>query len=79
LTVDVDDLIDEFLEEKEYVEFRKPYWLFLDSQEEMEWGLFNYFPEAHYKKAIDQAFQERAERRLNSKSETDYQSRVDDQ
>jgi len=35
LTVDVDDLIDEFLEEKEYVEFRKPYWLFLDSQEEM--------------------------------------------
>ena len=33
---------------------------------ELSYGLFNYFPEAHYKQAIDQAFQESAEERLQT-------------
>lgn len=42
---------------KQYVEEEKPYWLFLDAQrgQEMRYGLFNYFPAAHYERAIDQA------------------------
>jgi hypothetical protein len=32
----------------------------------MKFGLFNYFPETHYKKAVDQAFQERAEDNLET-------------
>lgn len=40
---------------------KKPYWLFLDAQEEMKWDLFNYFPAGHYKKALDQALREEAE------------------
>jgi hypothetical protein len=37
------------------VEEEKPYWLFLDTQEELKWSLFNYFPDAHYRKAINDA------------------------
>jgi hypothetical protein len=62
--IDPDSLIDEYLEEKEYVENRKPYWLFVDAQDGIEYGLFNYFPEAHYKNAIDQAFKQKAEDRV---------------
>lgn len=52
--------MDEYAETKDYVENRKPYWLYLDAQSELKWGLFNYFPAAHYKKAIDQAVREEA-------------------
>jgi hypothetical protein len=54
-------LIDGYLEEKEYVETRKPDWLFVDAHDRLEYGLFNYFPEAHYKAAIDNAFEQNAE------------------
>ena len=57
-------MLDEYTETKEFVEEEKPYWLFLDAKEELTWGLFNYFPEAHYKKAVDEAFQEEAEKDL---------------
>lgn len=57
----IDALLAEYAEKKDHVENRKPYWLFLDTQGELEWGMFNYFPEAHYKQAVDQAFQEEAE------------------
>lgn len=60
----VDELLDEYTETKEFVEERKPYWLFLDGQDEMRWGLFNYFPAAHYKAAIDQALLDEAESEL---------------
>jgi len=48
------------------VEEEKPYWLSLQHPRdgEMKWSLFNYFPAAHYKRAIDQAFQDRARDRL---------------
>jgi len=38
------------VETEEYVEFRKPHWLFLDASrdDEMKYGLFNYAPLAHY-------------------------------
>jgi hypothetical protein len=66
-------LIDEYLEEKDYVENRKPYWLFVDAQEELRYSLFNYFPEAHYKIAIDQAFKQEAEdKTLNDRRITQY-------
>ena len=61
---DIDNLLEEYTETQQYVEEEKPYWLFLDAQDELKWRLFNYFPAAHYKKAIDQAFEELAEEKL---------------
>jgi hypothetical protein len=68
ITDRVDNLLDEYVEQEQYVEEEKPYWLFLDATpgEEMQYSLFNYFPSAHYEKAIDQAFREVAEERLES-------------
>lgn len=56
------DRIDQYVKMKDYVEREKPYWLFLDAQrgQEMRYGLFNYFPGAHYKKAIDEALEAEA-------------------
>lgn len=48
------------------MEEEKPYWLFLDAQDKLTWELFNYFPAAHYKKAIDHAFQEEAEKQVRT-------------
>jgi hypothetical protein len=50
-------LIDEYAETKSYVAAEKPYWVYLDAQTESEitLGTFQYFPEAHYKRAIDHA------------------------
>jgi hypothetical protein len=62
---DVDELIGEYVEGKRFVEEEKPYWLNLTGgtgfSGELRYELENYFPEAHYEKAIDQAFQEKAE------------------
>lgn len=67
---DVDDLIDEFVEQKQYVEEEKPYWINLTGGTSfsgpLRYELENYFPEAHYKKAIDQAFQDEAEEKLKT-------------
>lgn len=38
----------------------------------MEWGLFNYFPAAHYERAIDQAFQEISEEKLETDGGTTH-------
>jgi len=48
---------------REYVENEKPYWLYLDAErgEEMQYSLFNYFPDVHYKQAIDQVLGEEVE------------------
>lgn len=48
---------------EEYVEERhrfqnKPYWLFLDAQDELEWETFAYFPEAHYNQELTNRIQE---------------------
>lgn len=56
----IDD-VDAILQE--YVEYRllfedKPYWLFLDSQEELKWETFSYFPEAHYNQEISKRVRE---------------------
>lgn len=47
---EIQELETEKVETEEYVELRKPHWLFLDASrgEEMEYGLFNYAPLAHY-------------------------------
>lgn len=54
---EADELLNEYVEQKQYVEDEKPYWLSLrhPRREEMQWDLFNYFPEAHYEMAVDQA------------------------
>lgn len=56
----VDDLVDEYVETKQFVEEEKPYWVFLDAErgQELRYGLFNYFPAAHYKRAIDHALEQ---------------------
>ena len=38
----------------------------------MKWQLFNYFPAAHYERAIDQAFRDRAEDRLEPDGGTNH-------
>jgi len=45
---------------KQYVENEKPSWLYLDAErgEEMQYSLFNYFPDAHYRNAVDTALSE---------------------
>jgi len=49
--------VKEYVEEKQYVESEKPYWLFVDAERgtELSYNLFNYFPDAHYRKAIENA------------------------
>jgi hypothetical protein len=55
-------LIEEYVEEKKYVEEEKPYWMNLRGgttfSGQLRFELENYFPKAHYKEAIDQAFQD---------------------
>jgi len=53
-----DDLREEYRAEKRYVDEEKPYWLYLDAEDELSWELFNYFPDAHYRQAIDTAREE---------------------
>ena len=64
----VDQLLDEYVQQKQYVEEEKPYWMNLTGgtrfSGELRYELENYFPEAHYNKAIDQAFQEQARNRV---------------
>ena len=67
-------MIDEYLEEKEYVENRKPYWVFVDAHDGIEYSLFNYFPEAHYKAAIDHAFEQNAEEKVRNGDTNGYRS-----
>ena len=58
-------MIEEYTEEKMFVEEEKPYWLNLTGgttfSGELRFELENYFPEAHYKKAVDKALEEEAE------------------
>ena len=49
-----------------------PYWLFVDAQENLQYRLFNYFPEAHYKNAIDQALAQEAEERVRDTRRTNH-------
>lgn len=53
----VQDLSLSYEEAVRYAEERQPYWLSLrhPRDSEMEWDLFDYFPAAHYKTALDQA------------------------
>jgi len=50
------------------VEEKKPYWMNLTGgttfSGPLRYELENYFPEAHYKKAVDQAFEEVVEDEL---------------
>ena len=51
-----------------FVEEEKPYWLNLRGgttfSGEFRFELENYFPEAHYKQAVDKAFEEEAEKEI---------------
>jgi len=68
ITDDIDKLIEEYIEEKQYVDEEKPYWMNLTGGTSfsgpLRYELENYFPAAHYKQAIDQAFEEEAEEEL---------------
>jgi hypothetical protein len=58
---DSERLIQEYVDEKQFVDKEKPYWMNLTGGTafagELRYELENYFPEAHYKQAIDQALQ----------------------
>jgi hypothetical protein len=58
--------VREYVEEKQYVESEKPYWLFVDAERgtELSHNLFNYFPDAHYRKAVSKALEEVADEEL---------------
>jgi len=76
MTDQVQELIDEYAEQRRYVEEEKPYWMNLTGGTSfagpLRYELENYFPEAHYERAIDKAFRELVEDRL----ETDGGSRT---
>jgi len=61
------------VEEKQFVEEEKPYWMNLTGgtsfSGELRCELENYFPDAHYKQAIDQAIEEEARQRLQPDDE----------
>lgn len=67
---DVDELLEEYTEQKQYVEEEKPYWMNLTGgttfSGPLRFKLENYCPEAHYEKAIDQAFQQKAEQQVKT-------------
>lgn len=73
--IDPDRLIDDYLEEKEYAETRKPDWLFVDAADGIEYSVFNYFPEAHYKAALDHAFEQNADETVRDGRPDQYQDR----
>jgi len=66
------------------VEEEKPYWMNLTGGTSfsgpLRFELENYFPEAHYKQAIDQAFQDKAEEEIlpDGGSRTQYYWSGDD-
>jgi hypothetical protein len=68
--IDVDELVAEYVEEKRFVEEEKPYWLNLTGgtgfSGELRYELENYFPEAHYREAVDRAFEQLAEDELSA-------------
>lgn len=65
---DSERLMQEYVEEKQFVDEEKPYWMNLTGGTafagELRYELENYFPEAHYKRAIDQALEEEAREQL---------------
>lgn len=71
-------MVEEYVEQKRYVEEEKPYWLNLRGgttfSGELRFELENYFPEAHYKEAIDEAFHDKAEEEIlpDGGSKTQY-------
>jgi len=62
--------LDEYAEQKQFVEEEKPYWMNLTGgtqfSGELRYELESYFPAAHYEKAIDEAFREKAEEELST-------------
>lgn len=68
--IDADSLIEEYVEMKRYVEEEKPYWMNLTGGTSfggpLRFELENYFPGAHYKKAIDQVSEEEARDRVRT-------------
>jgi len=53
----ITELLREYTEQKQYVESEKPYWINLTGgttfSGPLRYQLENYFPETHYKKAVD--------------------------
>lgn len=58
----MDRLLEEYAEEKHYVETEKPYWINLYGgtafSGELRYRLENYFPEAHYEFAVEQVLEQ---------------------
>jgi hypothetical protein len=73
---DAERLIQEYVETKQFVDEEKPYWMNLTGgttfSGELRYELENYFPEAHYKQAIDQALEEEAREHLLDREEPQY-------
>jgi len=73
---DINELLEEYAEEKQYVEEEKPYWMNLTGgttySGELRYELENYFPKAHYKQAIDQAFRKQAQEKLKTDGGTAF-------
>jgi hypothetical protein len=74
-------LIQEYVEGKQFVDEEKPYWMNLTGgttfSGELRYELENYFPEAHYKKAIDQVLEDEAREHLLDGKEPQYSSELE--
>ncbi|WP_248896103.1 hypothetical protein [Haloplanus halobius] len=55
--------MEEYVDERHRFQ-RKPYWLFLDAQDELQWETFAYFPEAHYNREISKRIKEEWEQEI---------------
>ena len=64
----LEELLDEYDEEKRFVEEEKPYWMNLAGGTSfsgpLRFELENYFPEAHYRRSVDEAFERLVEDEL---------------
>lgn len=59
---EIDNLLEEYRERKQFpLVDEQHYWTFLDSQDELQYSEFYYFPEAHYNRAIREALEEEFE------------------
>lgn len=54
----LEQLLEEYREQKQFPLQEKQYWTFLDTQNELQYSKFYYFPEAHYNQAISKTLEQ---------------------
>ena len=72
---DLNQLLEEYREQKQFPLEEKQCWTFLDTQDELQYSEFYYFPEAHFTQAIKQTVNEEFGSKLETLSDQRYEQR----